>query len=507
MHAGDSVVISAVANSGYTFSGWTVSGGNCYIEDQQQTSTTLTAYSDTVVIAGFTSDSKDTDSLKLRTAASPADYGTVTPATGKVTYGSTTSITAASSDSSKYTFLYWQLTGNGRIDNPDSATTSIIIYGNVSVTAVFTELSATSVLTVSSGSGGNTQPSLCRIKKGETRIIRAIPYSGYFFRGWTVNSGEVTFVDDCQYSSKATVKADSDADIKANFSPITYGTVGTRYKIDIYDTNKTPDKDWVRILRAPLPYDLKSIQDELDKKISKVLVSIDGSVFIIDKMLLRLNRNNTKYKYKSADGKTKLTFDFKKEKWFFRTKKRSLPFLDNSDGTDIMLKVGNLITGGHYAMGERGNWRIKNRHGDNLDILKARGMSTDYRENKDYIRIFKGLLPGTAMAYPDKSLIITIDNMRFVAPANTFDISGHNNGILKFPSRSLRKDYKNLKMNYDTFNSTWKMYYVRGDYNRLIDYTNGLKVYLLNGKFEASKEFSSSDVTYTRRLKYTDEDD
>lgn len=130
--SGVPTTITAAANTGYTFTGWSVVSGTATIANVNAISTTVTMTSGSATVrANF---ARTTYSLTVLNDG----YGVTSPSgTSTVYYGSATPISA--NPTSGYQFLNWTITsGSATIANPTSAATSVTLYSNATIRANFT---------------------------------------------------------------------------------------------------------------------------------------------------------------------------------------------------------------------------------------------------------------------------------------------------------------------------------------------------------------------------------
>jgi len=192
-----------------------------------------------------------TTELNLTVTVPPVQYdlnisstsgGSVTtPGEGTFTYDAGDAVSLVASPEPGYQFNEW--TGDtGDIEEPDSASTTIHMNGNYSITANFEEIPpVTYTLTVNvspSGSGDvevdGTTPSSYPYTEDFTEDssvdLEAVPVSGYEFDHW---SGDLT-----GSTNPDTITMNSNKSITANFAeiPITYYTLTvplTRQRVEV----------------------------------------------------------------------------------------------------------------------------------------------------------------------------------------------------------------------------------------------------------------------------------
>jgi uncharacterized repeat protein (TIGR02543 family) len=148
--------------------------------------------------------------------------GTTTPTGSMSNISAGTQINIKAEAASGYTFANWTITGNGAIANASSASTSVTVNGDVTVTANFT-LIPTYTLTVGKNpaAGGTTTPtnSQSNIKAGEKVSITATAASCYKFTNWTITgSGTI----DNAASALTSVTVNGNVTVTANFQQNQY---------------------------------------------------------------------------------------------------------------------------------------------------------------------------------------------------------------------------------------------------------------------------------------------
>ncbi len=179
---GAATTITAMANAGYTFSGWVVGPGTGSIANAASASTTITLTAgDATVTANFT-----LNTYQLSVVAGTG--GTITaPPTSPVTvnHGAATTITALAD--AGYTFSGWVVgPGTGSIANAANASTTITLTaGDATVTANFTINTYT--LTYTAGANGTIMGmSPQTVNHGANGTpVTAVADSGYHFVNWS----------------------------------------------------------------------------------------------------------------------------------------------------------------------------------------------------------------------------------------------------------------------------------------------------------------------------------
>jgi len=227
--AGTSVDISATADTGYTFTNWTITGSGV-IASANNASTSVTVNGNVTVRANFTQNQSQ---YTLTVNRAPTAGGSVKVAnndyTAPVTVngGTATSISAAAA--SGYTFTNWTVTsGSAQINNANSASTTVSLSGNATITANFTQNPTTPTkytLTVSrlpdNGAGtvkvSNADYSAPVQVDGGTAVnIAAASAANYKFTNWTVATGTASIAN--AGNATTTVTLSSNATITANFT-------------------------------------------------------------------------------------------------------------------------------------------------------------------------------------------------------------------------------------------------------------------------------------------------
>ena len=139
IQSGTPVSISANPNNGYTFTNWTVTNGTATIANANSQSTTVSLTSNATVRANFT-QSGGGGNYTLTVNRSPTNGGTTTPAQSQsnITAGQAVNISATAS--SGYTFTNWTVSsGTATFANAGSASTTVTLSSNATITANFTQ--------------------------------------------------------------------------------------------------------------------------------------------------------------------------------------------------------------------------------------------------------------------------------------------------------------------------------------------------------------------------------
>jgi uncharacterized repeat protein (TIGR02543 family) len=194
---GTQVALTATANTGYQFTGWT--GGGC----SGTGACTLTMTGDTTVTATFA-----LAQYTLTPAVSPSGAGAITPSVPtKYDYNTMVSVTAVANPGFQFTGWSGACTGTGPCN--------VTMTGDKSVTANFAPAQYTLTPAVSpSGTGTTTPLAPTKYDYNTTVIVTATPATGYQFTGWTGACTNVTGV--------CSVIMTGNRSVTANFAPVQY---------------------------------------------------------------------------------------------------------------------------------------------------------------------------------------------------------------------------------------------------------------------------------------------
>ena len=193
---GTPVTVTATANTGYQFTGWSgacTGTGSC----------TVTMSSDKTVIANFA-----LVQYTLTTVVSPSGAGAVTPASGsKFDHGTQVAVTATANTG--YQFTGWS---GGGCSGTGACT--LTMTGDTTVTATFALVQHTLTPAVSPSGAGAITPSVPTKYDYNTQVsVTAAANPGYQFTGW---SGACTGTGACN------VTMTSDKTVTANFAVVQY---------------------------------------------------------------------------------------------------------------------------------------------------------------------------------------------------------------------------------------------------------------------------------------------
>ena len=199
---GAKATLTATANEGYEFVGWTV-GENTLTDNPL----TLTITSDVTVVANF----KAIEHTITATVNDPT-MGSVEGA-GVYTYGATATLTATANEG--YEFVGWTVNDETLTDNPLLLT----VTSDVTVVATFKAIEHTIIATVNDPAMGSIEGAGV-YNYGATATLTATANEGYEFVGWTI--GENTVID-----NPLTLTITGDVTVVANFAAIKYNVTVT----------------------------------------------------------------------------------------------------------------------------------------------------------------------------------------------------------------------------------------------------------------------------------------
>lgn len=212
---GATVGLVATPLAGFEFVNWT---GN--VSDPDSMSTSIHMDADQSVTANFAE-------LALTyelTTASTAGGEVTAPGEGIFSYEAGTDVTVTATPGDGFEFVSW----TGDVNNPDAATTSVVMNADKQVTANFSAIVQTFTLTAGSTAGGSvTLPGEGSFpyEEGDQVELAATPLDGYTFVNW---SGGVDNPD----SETTTITMDSDKTITANFAATGTPALVAHYKFD-----------------------------------------------------------------------------------------------------------------------------------------------------------------------------------------------------------------------------------------------------------------------------------
>jgi len=203
--SGTEVTVTATAEEGYAFAGW--SGAST----ETTPSIVITMSGHLTLIANF--ELVTEGNYTLTVDRNPASGGTVSRNPDQTDYAPGTNITVTASPAEGYEFIGWS--GTATSTEPE---VSIAITSNMTLTANFQLIDGgqyTLTIERNPAAGGTVsrEPEQPTYRHGTAVTVRAAPADGYAFIGWT---GTVTTTTD----PEVTVSMNSNMTITANFESI-----------------------------------------------------------------------------------------------------------------------------------------------------------------------------------------------------------------------------------------------------------------------------------------------
>ena len=202
---GQQCTVSAIANSGYSFTNWT-ENGNVVSTNRNYT---FTVTSNRTLVANFTAQPQQ---YTINVSANPNNAGSVT---GGGTYQQGQSCTVTATANTGYTFLRWTENGNQVSTN---ASYTFTVTGNRTLVAQFQAQTYT-INAVASPNYGGTVSGGGTYNYGQTCTLTATPATGYTFVNWT-KQGQVVSTNTI-YSFSVTESATYQANFQAESYTVT----------------------------------------------------------------------------------------------------------------------------------------------------------------------------------------------------------------------------------------------------------------------------------------------
>ncbi|MCX6320551.1 MAG: ice-binding family protein [Bacteroidia bacterium] len=201
-NSGASVTVTAVANTGYTFTNWTESGTAV----STTAAYTFTISGNRTLVANYTAA---VSSYTVTLSASPLAGGTQT---GAGAYNSGASVTVTATPAIGYTFTYWTEFGTVASTNPTYAFT---ISGNRTLVANYASIVYSVTLSANPSAGG-TPSGGGAFNYGNSATVTANTATGYTFTNWT-ESGTIVST-----TASYTFTISANRTLVANFTINTY---------------------------------------------------------------------------------------------------------------------------------------------------------------------------------------------------------------------------------------------------------------------------------------------
>ena len=218
LDSGVTQALTATANSGYHFTGWTITSGTLTSDNLSSTTVNISMHAgDATIRANFEED------LVLTVVSDGG--GVVTPAGANVVVANANT-TLTATPSYGYIFDRWTVT-NGSVsyfsNYTSTAPTVRLSTSSATVQANFTKMDT---LTLSNDGNGSTVPTSSIVgQRGSTYNISANPNSGYQFKEWQIISGNSTLSDLQLRNSQVTFNGDTE--VRAIFEEIPMHKVTT----------------------------------------------------------------------------------------------------------------------------------------------------------------------------------------------------------------------------------------------------------------------------------------
>ena len=207
-HYGEQVTLTATANSGYEFQGWS--------DGVTNNPRTITVTGNATYTAVF--GEVGTTYYNVTTSVSPAGAGTVT---GGGTYEAGSVIVLTATANPGYTFNRWD-------DNSTQNPRTVTVNGDMSFTAIFTQNQYV-ITVVANPSNAGMVSGGGAYYYGNHATLTATAYSGYEFQGWsdgsTENPHQVLVTDNATYTATFSASGSTYYTVSAYVSPSGAGTV------------------------------------------------------------------------------------------------------------------------------------------------------------------------------------------------------------------------------------------------------------------------------------------
>ncbi len=222
---GTVVDITAIPGEGWQFVSWTGSVAN-----PDAASTTVTMDKNKTVTANFSPVGVTTYTLTMAVNGN----GTTSPSAGEHSYAEGTVVDITATPDEGWQFNNW----TGDVANPNSASTTVTMDKNKTVTANFSQVGVTTyTLTIGVSGNGTTDPPAGEYiyAEGTVVAITATPDEGWQFDSWT---GEVANPN----AASTTVTMDKNKTVTANFSQGEDITAPIISNISTFNITKTSAK-------------------------------------------------------------------------------------------------------------------------------------------------------------------------------------------------------------------------------------------------------------------------
>ncbi len=257
--AGNEVTLTATANSGYRFTGWTSSNGDTFADPSSASTTFTMPANDVTVTAGF-------EKYYTITAAADSTEGGTVDGGGDYAAGSSVTLNATANEG--YRFVGW-VEGDQTVST--DTTYAFNAEQNRTLTAQFERVYT---VTVNASGNGTATADKTTAGVGETVSLTATPNNGYRFTGWTF-SDNVIGADVSSKTTSFTMPA-GDVNATANFAKIPSVTPSTPPTV----SEETTDAIQAADPGETVTVDLSSGSTKLDKEVFETLAGKDVTLVI-----------------------------------------------------------------------------------------------------------------------------------------------------------------------------------------------------------------------------------
>ncbi|MEA2012654.1 MAG: hypothetical protein U9O87_06170 [Verrucomicrobiota bacterium] len=209
INAGDLVTVTASASANHHFTKWTGTI-NIIITDPTSPTTTVMLSGNATLTANF-----EADTAMLTSLVSPAEGGTVNLQNiTTIELGKTINVSAVPSEN--YSFKRWTSVGDVEISDVYSAETTINVYTDATIAAIFvTETNLLTVRVFPENTGTVLPSDLSSARMGDIVNISAKPIENYHFSSWNVE-GSIEVLSKTSADTDITIKGDGI--LTANFA-------------------------------------------------------------------------------------------------------------------------------------------------------------------------------------------------------------------------------------------------------------------------------------------------
>lgn len=257
--AGDTVKLTATANSGYRFTGWTSSNGGNFANTNSASTTFTMPANDVTVTAGF-------EKYYTITAAADSTEGGTVDGGGDYAAGSSVTLNATANEG--YRFVGW-VEGDQTVST--DTTYAFNAEQNRTLTAQFERVYT---VTVNASGNGTATADKTTAGVGETVSLTATPNNGYRFTGWTF-SDNVIGADVSSKTTSFTMPA-GDVTATANFAKIPSVTPSTPPTVSEETTEAIADAQPGETVTV----DLSGGDTTLDKEVFETLAGKDVTLVV-----------------------------------------------------------------------------------------------------------------------------------------------------------------------------------------------------------------------------------